>query len=437
MPGVSFLGRPDPVVGWDGTRAYVSADVAAGVPPPSRLDGLAAGLQPLGDGTVRVFRDRLGLGKLFWTRDAAGRLLIAARPAELVRAGHALDAINALPRDCVAMLGEHASAESLTSPRTAATGPSYTTLEDAGARIRSALDQYLAAIAAAHPGRRAYVCLSGGLDSSTIAVVAQRHFPSLTAVSFDLTDARRGPSEDRIAAQRLAAELDLPLIECDVTVEALLSFLDTVLVAGIDWRDFNVHCGLVNAALADAIARDARDAEPPLVITGDLPNEFLVDYHAETYRGATYYALPRLAPAALRQFLIDGLDTCHREVGVFGAFGLTVIQPYAVCVDTYLSLPADFLALVDRKDRLVRAIVGDELPDHIYRRPKVRAQIGSEHGGGTLAACVDNGVDAAWLRRRFALLHRVAEGKALDRFIRAGRYRACLPVKGEQIHAVV
>ena len=126
---------------------------------------------------------------------------------------------------------------------------------------------------------------------------------------------------------------------------------------------------------------------------------------------------------------MHGLDTCHREVGVFGAFGLTVVQPYAACVDAYLSLPADFLRLEDRKDRLVKEIVGSQLPDYIYRRPKVRAQIGDTHGGGTLAACIDNGIDGAWLRRRFAKLHEVGEEQALDRFIRAGRYRAAIPAQ--------
>jgi asparagine synthetase B (glutamine-hydrolysing) len=436
MPGVTFLGAPDPVLAWTGTGVYATDDVTAGVPPPARLDGPAAAAQPLDGGGVRLFRDRLGLGKLFWARDGEGALVLAARPAELVRAGHALDQIMSLPRGRMVELdaGDRPVAEAAIGPA----GPRRTqeaSLAETGAEICATLDSYLAAVASTFPGRRACICLSGGLDSSTIAVLARRHFPALTAVSFDLARPGRRESEDRAGARRLAADLDIPVIEATVMVEKLLSYLDLVLVAGIDWRDFNVHCGLVNATLAEAIVEAGADeGVPPLVITGDLPNELVVDYHTETYRGASYYKLPRLEPAALRMILVNGLDTCHREIGVFGAFGLTVAQPYAACVDAYLGLPADFLKVEDRKERLVREIVGAALPDYIYRRSKVRAQIGDLHDGGTLAACIDHGIDAAWLRRRFAELHAVRDEQALDRFIRAGRYRAAIPARERYAH---
>jgi asparagine synthetase B (glutamine-hydrolysing) len=430
MTCVTFLGEPDPVLSWDGQHAYVIEDVAAGRPPPARLDGIACAVQFLGRGGVRLFRDRLGLGKLFWVRRPDDTLILAARPAHLVDAGHAFDDIMALPRGRIVTLNEHGRLVSeVKTTSTEADQTPRASLTETGSQIRRALDSYLCAIAAAYPGRRAYLCLSGGLDSSTVAVLAKQHFASLTAVSFDLIGPGRPESGDRIAARRLAADLRIPMIDASVNVEKLLSYLDLVLIAGIDWRDFNVHCGLVNAALADVIAQDCRHSDAaPLVITGDLHNEFLVDYHAEVYKGVTYYELPRLDVAKLRTILVQGLDTCHREIGVFSAFGLTVIQPFAACLDIYLSLPAAFLKQEDRKDRLVQAIVGSQLPDYIYQRPKVRAQIGDMHGGGTLAACIDNGVDSTWLRHRFATLHEVGEDKALDRFIRAGRFRSAIPV---------
>jgi hypothetical protein len=142
----------------------------------------------------------------------------------------------------------------------------------------------------------------------------------------------------------------------------------------------------------------------------------------------TYYELPRLPAAALRTSLVRGLDSCHREVGVFAAWGLSVVQPYAVAVDAYLALDSDFLGREERKQQLCREIFGDLLPEYVYSRPKVRAQAGSpELGGGVLAACVDRGYDAAWLRRRFASLHDVADPSTLDRFLRAGLYRTAVP----------
>jgi hypothetical protein len=214
-----------------------------------------------------------------------------------------------------------------------------------------------------------------------------------------------------------------------VTVDELLQWLDLVLIEGIDWRDFNVHAALVNAALADTITLHCRgDSERPLVITGDLSNEYLVDYKPERFRGNTYYALPRVGPERLRDILIHGLETTHREAGIFQAWDLPLVQPFAAATEAYLSLPGWLLQENDRKDRLVASIVGRELPDYIYERPKVRAQLGgTDDGGGVLGACIDRGIDAAYLRRRFAQLHEMTDAETLEKFIRAGRYRASVP----------
>jgi asparagine synthetase B (glutamine-hydrolysing) len=234
-------------------------------------------------------------------------------------------------------------------------------------------------------------------------------------------------SEDRRVAERIACDLDLSLLEADATEDQIFEMLDTVLLEGIDWRDFNVHAALVNAILAQAIDNAVTDS-PAIVFTGDLANEFLADYQPEQYKGSTYYRLPRLSPAALRDSLVRGMDTCHREVGVFAAWDLPVVQPYAVVVDEYLKLQDDYLSSENRKQRLSRAIFQDLVPEYVFSRTKVRAQVGNQDtGGGILAACVDRGFDARWLRRRFATLHGVTDPGALNRFIRAGRYSAAVP----------
>jgi asparagine synthetase B (glutamine-hydrolysing) len=428
MRGITVLGNCDPVLGWDGEQIYGARDLAQGPLPPAHLDGAAAAVLPLPDGGARIVRDRMGLGKLFWAQGAEGRIDFAARPALLTGAGHALDAVQAVPRGTALEFDQNGRLihENRFEPPQAINIP-VVPVPEAAAHIRQALDSYLAVVAERFRDRRAYVCLSGGLDSSTIAVLARRHFHHLTGVSFDLDKPGSAPSEDRRAAVRLAKDLSIPLLEATVSVDRLLAWLDMVLVEGIDWRDFNVHCALVNAALAELIAEQRQpEDQAPLVITGDLPNEFLVDYHAETYRGGTYYALPRLGRSRLRSILIDGLDTCHREGGPFAASGLITVQPYSACLEAYLSLPADFLEQSDRKDALVREIVGNSLPSYIYARPKVRAQIGGRNGG-VLAACVDCGIDRDWLRSRFAALHNVDDLAALDRFLRAGRYRSRQP----------
>jgi asparagine synthetase B (glutamine-hydrolysing) len=299
-------------------------------------------------------------------------------------------------------------------------------VETIAADIRTTLDHYCAALAVAHPDARVFVCLSGGLDSTGVAVLARRYFRDVVAVSFDLRRPNGSPSADRRTAERLAIDLGVPLLSVTPSADELFDDLDLVLREGIDWRDFNVHAGLVNLGLASGIAA-AHPTTDALVLTGDFPNEFLVDYHPETLGGRTYYALPRLLPAALQAALVRGLETSHRETGPFQARKLPVVQVYGPAVDHYLALPASFLADPQRKERLCRLMFGDAIPDYVYSRPKTRAQIGDPQGdGGVLGACLAHGIDAPTLRQRFAQLHRASNWE-LDRFIRGGRYVASAP----------
>jgi asparagine synthetase B (glutamine-hydrolysing) len=425
------LASLDPSFAWDGVRLYGEADLAAVVPGSLRGAASFAGNRE-GPGGVRgwrILRDPLGINKLFWAREQEGTVAVAPRPRQLVDAGHALAAVRAVPRGFVSDFDGSTCEPVQRSlvPDWWSTSPSHTNLDVVGRKIRETLDRYLHAIARSDFFSRAFVCLSGGLDSSGIALLVREHFPDAVAVSFDL-DRGGGTSEDRRTAARLARDFRMPLLEATVAPDVLLAHLDTVLVEGIDWRDFNVHAGLVNAVLAAAIAEASPDSAT-VVFTGDLANEFLVDYKPEHYGGATYYQLPRLDPLALRRSLLRGLDSCHREVGVFQAWNLPLIQPYAVAVDAYLSLSEEFLRLPDRKERLCRAVFGDGVPAYVYSRPKARAQVGgAQAAGSVLAVCVDQGLDAERLRRRFAELHGVGDLAVLDRLLRAGAYRASAPV---------
>jgi asparagine synthetase B (glutamine-hydrolysing) len=435
MNSIRILGPLDRNMAWDGTRLYEETRFPVGSTPPYNLRGAATSVQPGPRGSWRILRDPLGLNKLFWAQAEDGWVDMAARPRTLVNAGHPFDEIWAVPRGCVVDViadeKEPVPDSIIPSAWFSSDGTPTFGVEEAGREIRSRLEQYMAAIAAAYPLAQVFVCLSGGLDSSGIAAVARDHFPMATAVSFDLARQGKRASQDREMAQRLARDLGMPLLEATVSEDELFSNIDTVLVEGIDWRDFNVHAALVNAALAAAIdhAVQPRDpAQPVMVLTGDLANEFLVDYHPERYKAATYYELPRLPAMALRASLVRGLDTCHREIGVFAAWGLSVVQPYAVAADAYLALDAELLRREDRKQHLCQEIFGSLLPDYVYSRPKTRAQVGDPKlDGSVLAACVDRGFDGVWLRQRFARLHAVAELGTLDRFLRAGRYRSAVP----------
>jgi len=378
----------------------------------------------------------MGLNKLFWATQADGSVLVAARPWRLVAAGCPFDTVHAVPSGAVIDLDFSSHRARVTALGSGPALPDGTApfrdLETAAREIGRTLARYLAALSRAAPAARAFVCLSGGLDSTGVAVLAREHLDDVTAVSFDLRHADGRPSDDRRTAERLARDLGLPLMCVTVEPDELLDNLDAVLVEGVDWRDFNVHAALVNAAMARAIAGTLTPGEvPALVLTGDLMNEFLVDYHAETYRGQVYYRLPRLPPEELRTALVRGLDTTHREVGPFEKWGLPVVQPYAAAADQYLALPAAFLRDPERKQQLTRLVFGDGVPTYVFARGKTRAQVGDEDGSrGVLALCVEKGLGDQWLRRRFAELHGVTDLKLLDRFVRGGRYRSGLPPVG-------
>jgi asparagine synthetase B (glutamine-hydrolysing) len=425
MTAIRVVGDLDTNFAWDGERLYQARDFAPATKVPVELRGAAASVAFGSPSSWRIVRDPLGINKLFWAPTPEG-VTLASRPKRLVDGGCALDVIRAIPRGSVIDLSEGSSESRVHRISPLAKEAGQNSLAELAPTIRSVLDRYLVAVAEASQGAHFFVCLSGGLDSSGIAALARDRLPGVTAVSFDL-ERRRGESEDRRVARRLARDLDLPLMCVDASSTSLLEKLDVVLGEGVDWRDFNVHAGLVNAAIAEGIAASASANARTVVLTGDLANEFLADYAEERYRGATYYELPRLPLPALRDALIRGLDTSNREIGVFAAWGADVVQPYAVAADLYLSLPASLLTSTEAKQKVGRAVFGDLLPEYVFGRAKVRAQVGSSDGDrGVLGLCIDNGIDARYLRNRFAYIHHVTDA-ALDRFIRGGTYRSEVP----------
>ncbi|HEY7511265.1 MAG TPA: asparagine synthase-related protein [Vicinamibacteria bacterium] len=433
MSHVRIAGALDHNFAWTGSQLAGPELSEPDAPLPVELRGAYAGVGTTAPHRHRLVRDPMGLNKLFWAAGPDGSVVVSARPCRLVAAGCRFETIQAVPAGAAIDL----DFSSRTARVAAIAGPARRpdpsanayTVEAAAEEIRRTLDEYVAGLARAAPEAQAFVCLSGGLDSTGVAVLARGHFRTLTAVSFDIAHPDGRPSEDRVTAERLARDLALPLRCVTVRPDELLDQLDGVLAEGVDWRDFNVHAALVNAALAAGVAA-ARDGQgPALVLTGDLMNEFLVDYLPETYRGKVYYRLPRLAPTELQDALVKGLASTHREVGPFERCGLALVQPYAAAAHLYLNLPAPFLLEPERKQRLTRLVFGDAVPPYVFTRGKTRAQMGDADGSrGVLALCVDRGLDDAWLRRRFAALHQVEDLGVLDRFLRGGRYRSGVPL---------
>jgi asparagine synthetase B (glutamine-hydrolysing) len=376
-----------------------------------------------------MVRDPLGINKLFF---AIGKDSVESSNflIDLVGRGHQLEEVFSVPSGHSVTVHTAEKKLEVNKYRKIEFGQRNTTthlLEDYALRIRERIAVVFHRLSKALAGRRLFVTLSGGLDSTMIAVAARQYLGDFTAVTFAMDDGNGRPdsSEDHHFAKLVAAELDVPIETVLATPDEVAALLDVALVYGQDWREFNVHCALVNARIAEYMAEThlSDGTDRPVILTGDIMNELMADYAPVTFRGKEFYSLPRLPADKLRRFLVSGLDSGDREVGVFSHFGMDVIQPYAMLADVYASLPTAHVQNTDSKQYLVRKIMGEKIPAVIYARPKVRAQVGgSKSVGGTLRVMVDAGLTGERLRQRFAELFDCGDD-VRDRLIQAGFYR--------------
>jgi asparagine synthetase B (glutamine-hydrolysing) len=401
------------------------ARLRAGELPGARWSGQYA-LHVQDGGRHLLVRDALGVNKLFFAVGADGQVASSNFMAALVAQGHPLQAISSVPSGHVLSIEPGARAFELRPHTTISfAGGDGQSLEACAARFRDALTAAFRQIAAVAAGRSTYVTLSGGLDSTVIAAMACEHLVRPVGLTFVVAEDRSAATQqsDLWHATRVAEHFGIELEVIEVAAEQLVAHLDDVLLFGQDHRDFNVHCGLVNDAVARWLAARHEGGARPLVLTGDGMNELVADYTPVRHRGHRYYDLPELPPDQLRRFLVAGLDSGDREVGIFAARGSDVIQPYLMCAQAVAALPGRYLQSDAAKQELVRSFMGDRVPRHVYERPKVRAQVASSgEVRGTLAALSARGIDADVLTRRFAALLRAPEHDVRN-LIRGGLYR--------------
>jgi asparagine synthetase B (glutamine-hydrolysing) len=397
---------------------------------PAQLDGQFGVAAVDGrNGRIRLVRDRLGINKLFFAIEPSNRVTVGNYLVDLVASGIPVAQIYSVPAGHA--LDIDLEAKELSASRYFSVkltdADFWGGLEGHALWIREDLDRWFAKLADQFGQRSVCVCVSGGLDSGLIAALANRYFTKVTFYTYGFVGGE-GPTDDAVYGRRLAEFLRRPSRYVPAGAAQVLGAIDRALLYGQDWRDFNVHCAMVNELVAQAIRQDWIDAgegEPPLVLTGDLMNEILADYTTVHYDGRTYYRVPRLELDALRTVLIKGLDAGDREVGVFARHGLDLIQPYGLLIDRFLDLPSALVTGPDPKQRLMRAIAGDLLPAWIFERGKVRAQIGSaKEPVGILPLMHEAGYDAGWLQTRFAQIAGVENASSLKDFIRSGRYRS-------------
>lgn len=398
--------------------------------PGTRWDGqFARALASDGGARITLIRDRLGTNKLFFAIHSSGRVLVANYLIDLAQRGVPCEASYSVPAGHIVridleqrrlVLSRYAAprfGEASEPQRLATVGP----------RIRWRLERWFGRLAEQFGSRKIFVCVSGGLDSGLIAALAQRYFFDVTAYTYSFTEKGGDVSEDACYGRRLAEFLGIPFRLVPASAEDVLAAVEPAVLYGQDWRDFNVHCAIVNELLASAMARDLPrpgHETPALVLTGDLMNEFLADYTPLAWNGREYYRLPGLDREALRAVLVRGLDAGDREIGVFGWHELDLVQPYGLVSDLYLGLPSAVVREGDAKQKLGLAVAGDLLPAWIFDRSKVRAQVGdSKRPIGILPVLSASGWDGQWLRKTFCRLLGIKGDAFLNQLIRAGVYR--------------
>lgn len=391
------------------------------------------------DGRVRLVRDRLGINKLFFAIRDSTDMTVGNYLIDLVASGAPIESIFSVPAGHMVDIDLNAKRLTLKPYCDVWMTPleNGASLESLAAAIRRDLETWFRRMAAQFWSRRVSVCVSGGLDSGVIAALAARHFHNVTFYTYGFADGAEHGGTDAAYGRQLAAFIGRPFRYVRAEAADVLDAVERALMYGQDWRDFNVHCAIVNDLLARAIRRDWTASDeplPPVVLTGDLMNEFLADYTAVHYQGREYYRLPRLDPHALRSVLIRGLDAGDREVGIFGQYGIDVIQPYGLIAERIIGLPTAAVTGARGKQNLMRAIAGDLLPPWIFERRKVRAQIGNaDEPIGILPVLHNARRDSKWLQERFCRLLGVESTAHLTSLIRSGQYRytAAFPVGGE------
>lgn len=382
-------------------------------------------------------RDPLGVFKFFHGRRRSdGAVVVADRIATAAEAGVRLDDLCSCPPGHVVRLTDGAAA-TVVGGEELSSLPARTdlSLADFQREVRATLEKGFADLARNGGHDVHVVCLSGGLDSSVVASLAARFLPNAVGVTFSYLNDRdaglhlRGASpaelpsvsDDVRSAMAVAEALRLPLRFSARPPSAVGSAVRAAVALCQDWRDFNVHCATVNLFLA----QDIRALFPGMkvaVLTGDLMNEFMCDYHEEIVEGTVYYPQPRVGLEKRRRFFVRGLDAGDREVGVFSAFGLDVIQPYALVARDYMALPGEALAAPDAKLHINGPLLDGETRAHIGKS-KRRAQVGGEDFG-TLGHYHRLGLGPRDLERIWAEgLPEAARGDRPHDIIQFGRYR--------------
>lgn len=353
-------------------------------------------IKQVDDSTYEAIRDPLGIEKLFYTEASSHEIFFSSHFTDLIPYQ---SKIFSVPKGAHVQIGPSGERKlikrlGIVDPYIKNTTDSAnvtSTLEEFQTNVTLRLSEVFSLIRSLEEQDwKVFVALSGGLDSTIIANLAKQYLVKPIACTVDL-----GNSEDAEKSSLIAQSIGLEHLVFETDENEIRSELDNAPLLCQDFRDFNVHCTVLNAILGRNIRHWATKkalGDRLIVLTGDLMNEYTCDYSEEVIDNVRYYRLPRIPVKKLQENLIGGLDTSDREVSPFRKYGLWCIQPYAVLYDLYLSLNEEVLSLPDAKKHLNSFLVDEELLEYIPKS-KLRAQVGSKDNMGVLGLCHRLGID--------------------------------------------
>jgi asparagine synthase (glutamine-hydrolysing) len=213
------------------------------------------------------------------------------------------------------------------------------------------------------------VFLSGGLDSSIVAaIMARAAEPGVPVHSFA---AGTAGSSDLAAARVVADHLGLVHHERVYTDEEVLAVLPEVVRVTESYEPSLIRSAVPNFLLAELAARSVK-----VVLTGEGADELFAGYHH----------LRELDVAALRDALVQGLETLHhlnlqRCDRVTMAHGLEARVPFlareVLAVAQRIPMPWKLLGADGQEKAILREAFAGWLPEEILWRRKEQFGDGS------------------------------------------------------------
>jgi len=281
---------------------------------------------------------------------------------------------------------------------------------------------YLEELNNSFPNAEKVLCLSGGLDSSIICYLSNKIFPNLHIASFSLLIGSSRLSTDFKCAEAIAEHLGNDFIPVIVNKNEIIGMIKECMVLCQDWRDFNLHCAVVNYFIAKKLKLHFGNKEV-VVITGDLMNEYVSDYSSVYLDGKEYYRQPQILKSSLAKILAYGLDTSDREIGVFNHFDIKTFQPYSVVFEEYLQLPKDLINNYS-KEHLNNKLIKDNHLLGLVNKKKTRAQVGDKKDKGVLGVFHNSEIDSSVLKKYWiSIFSEFSDSENYFKIINLGRYK--------------